>query len=299
MARLLSSLLFTSLYVFFFFFFSFSPAEAKPGSPSKGHHPVFGTRKEKLSHLHFYFHDIVSGRNPTAVMVVRPPSFNASATGFGTVVMIDDPLTEGPVQGSKLLGRAQGLYASASQKDLGLLMNMNFHFVAGKYNGSTLSVVGRNPVFSEVREMPVVGGSGLFRWARGYAQARTHWFDLKTGDAVVEYNCLIFGFGRFRLLYVDRRIKSLHYFLQSFVFLPPLGGKNRRKDTVGRCDGDSITVTRLCSVIKDCDTESEEWDYYMFGKEERHDFDYCESNSDSIGQSGPLVIIMNLIILII
>ncbi|KAJ9559201.1 hypothetical protein OSB04_013815 [Centaurea solstitialis] len=34
--------------------------------------------------------------------------------------------------------------------------------------------------------MPVVGGSGLFRFARGYAQAKTHSFDFKTGNAVVE-----------------------------------------------------------------------------------------------------------------
>lgn len=148
-------------------------------------------RKEKLTHLHFYFHDIVSGRNPTAVQVARAATTTDSPTGFGAVVMIDDPLTASPDPNSELLGRAQGIYASASQNDLGLLMTMNFAFMAGKYNGSTLGILGRNAVFSEVREMPVIGGSGLFRWARGYAQARTHWIDLKTGDAIVEYNVYV------------------------------------------------------------------------------------------------------------
>ncbi|XP_068662007.1 dirigent protein 22-like [Aristolochia californica] len=187
MAKVISLLLLFTFTVSFSFFL----AEGKPTSPKP--RPVFGYRKEKLSHFHFYFHDIVSGRNPTAVMVVRPPSFNTSATGFGfgSVVMIDDPLTEGPEITSKLVGRAQGLYASASQNDLGLLMNMNFAFMTGKYNGSTLTIMGRNGVLSEVREMPVVGGSGLFRWARGYAQARTHWSDFKSGDAVVEYNVYV------------------------------------------------------------------------------------------------------------
>lgn len=160
---------------------------AAPGQP----HPVFGDRKEKLSHLRFYFHDIVSGRNPTAILVARAPTTNFSATGFGAVVMIDDPLTEGPDLKSKLLGRAQGIYASASQNDIDLLMTLNFVFVTGKYNGSTLSVLGRNAALLAVREMPVVGGSGLFRWARGYVQARTHWFDMKTGDATVEYNVYV------------------------------------------------------------------------------------------------------------
>ncbi|KAM0980903.1 hypothetical protein ACFX2J_014023 [Malus domestica] len=73
-------------------------------------------------------------------------------------------------------------------------MALNFVFVEGKYNGSTLSVLGRNAVLSAVREMPIVGGSGLFRFARGYAHASTHQFDIKTGDAVVEYNVYVFHY---------------------------------------------------------------------------------------------------------
>ena len=70
-------------------------------------------------------------------------------------------------------------------------MVLNYAFVEGKYNGSNLSILGRNSALSEVREMPIVGGSGLFRFARGYAQARTHTIDFKTGDAVVEYNVYV------------------------------------------------------------------------------------------------------------
>ncbi|TQD81114.1 hypothetical protein C1H46_033332 [Malus baccata] len=115
-------------------------------------------------------------------------------TGFGTVFMMDDPLTISPESSSKLVGKAQGIYASASQSELGLLMALNFVFVEGKYNGSTLSVLGRNTVFSAMREMPIVGRSGLFRFARGYAHASTHQFDIKTGDAVVEYNVYVFHY---------------------------------------------------------------------------------------------------------
>ncbi|GAA0179769.1 transporter [Lithospermum erythrorhizon] len=153
-----------------------------------------GLKKEKLSHLHFYFHDIVSGKNPTAVQVAEASITNKSQTGFGSVVMIDDPLTVSPDVGSKIVGRAQGIYASASIHDLGLLMAMNLVFVEGKYNGSALSVLGRNAAMDSVREMPIVGGSGLFRFARGYAQAKTHAFDYKTGDAVVEYDVYVFHY---------------------------------------------------------------------------------------------------------
>lgn len=70
-------------------------------------------------------------------------------------------------------------------------MTMNFVFTYGKYNGSTITIMGRNQVFNHVREMPVIGGSGLFRFARGYVEARTHDFDLKNGDATVEYNVYV------------------------------------------------------------------------------------------------------------
>lgn len=156
-----------------------------------GRHPKIGLRKEKMSHLRFFFHDIVSGPNPTAVRIAGATMTSKSPTLFGAVAMIDDPLTIGPSPTSKLVGRAQGFYASASQEDTALLMAMNFAFMSGKYNGSSLTILGRNRVFSDVREMPVIGGSGLFRLARGYALAHTRTLDLKTGDAIVEYNVYV------------------------------------------------------------------------------------------------------------
>ncbi|KAK8649340.1 hypothetical protein V6N13_130070 [Hibiscus sabdariffa] len=105
-----------------------------------------GLKREKLSHLHFFFHDIVSGHHPSAVQVASAAMTEKSKTGFGSVVMADDPLTEAPQRNSKLVGKAQGIYASAAQDEVGLLM------------------------------------------------AKTHTFDLKTGDAVVEYNVYVFHY---------------------------------------------------------------------------------------------------------
>ncbi|EXC10443.1 hypothetical protein L484_008609 [Morus notabilis] len=149
-------------------------------------------RTEKLSHLHFYFHDILSGKTPSAVKIISSPPKAKSATGlFGTTFMTDDALTVGQEPTSKIVGRAQGFYSAASQSDVSFLMVMNYVFTEGKYNGSTISILGRNPVLDDVREMPIVGGSGLFRFARGYALAHTVWFDPKTGDAIVEYNVFV------------------------------------------------------------------------------------------------------------
>uniref|UniRef100_A0A0D6R197 Dirigent protein n=1 Tax=Araucaria cunninghamii TaxID=56994 RepID=A0A0D6R197_ARACU len=145
-------------------------------------------RKEKLSHLHFYFHDTLIGRNASVVTVAAANTTKSSRTGFGVVNVMDDLLTEGPKPTSTVVGRAQGLYTSACQEEVRLLMAVTYVFYGGKFNGSTLSVVGSNAVFNEEREMPIVGGTGVFRLARGYALARTQTFDLKTGNAIVEYN---------------------------------------------------------------------------------------------------------------
>ncbi|KAI3791303.1 hypothetical protein L2E82_05038 [Cichorium intybus] len=152
----------------------------------------FKLRTEKLTHFQFYWHDVQSGSNPTSITIVRRPPVNTSThTGFGLVNMIDDPLTERPDINSKLIGRAQGMYGLASQEEVGLLMAMNFVFMTGRYNGSTLTVLGRNPVTQKVREMPVIGGSGLFRFARGYVHASTHNVNTTTGDAIVKYGVYV------------------------------------------------------------------------------------------------------------
>jgi len=143
------------------------------------------------THLHFYFHDTVSGKSPTAVRVVSPPASSPSPL-FGMVNVMDDPLTEGPDQGSAaVIGRAQGLYMGSDQAKLGFLQAMNLVFTAGDYNGSTLALLGRNCPLDAVRELPVVGGTGAFRFARGYALLRTHWLDFATGDATVEYDVYV------------------------------------------------------------------------------------------------------------
>lgn len=190
MARLLPILVCPLLIFFLLSSFSTISVTAEDESYVKSLDPkMLGLKKQKLSHFHFYWHDIVSGSNPTAVLVV--PAAKNSSTAFGSVRMLDDPLTLGTNITSKLIGRAQGFYASASQKDLALLMVMNFAFTEGKYNGSTVSILGRNPVFNPVRELPVIGGTGLFRFARGYAEIKTVTFDLNTLDALVEYNLYV------------------------------------------------------------------------------------------------------------
>lgn len=147
--------------------------------------------EETITNLQFFFHDTLSGKNPSAIRVAQPVGQYNSPTLFGVIMMADDPLTETADPNSKLVGRAQGLYGSACQQEVGLLMAMSFSFTDGPYNGSSISLLGKNSAMNPVREMPIVGGTGLFRMARGYAVAHTHWMDPTTGDAIVGYNVTV------------------------------------------------------------------------------------------------------------
>ncbi|KAL8225750.1 hypothetical protein R6Q57_018307 [Mikania cordata] len=137
-------------------------------------------------------HDVLCGSHPSAVRVAGQ-SMNSTGSamfGFGSIFVIGDSLTATPDANSTLVGRAQGLYAvSSQQNELSLLMSLTYNFVSGIYNGSSLSIVGRNPVMNEVRGEMVVGGTGVFRLARGFALAKTHSMDQVV--AVIGYNNLL------------------------------------------------------------------------------------------------------------
>ncbi|OVA13867.1 Plant disease resistance response protein [Macleaya cordata] len=147
--------------------------------------------KETVTQIHFYFHDIVGAKNATGVRVAEAPSTNQSATSFGALVIVDDALTEGPELTSKLVGRAQGLYGYVSLEEPVLLMALSYYFIDENFNGSTLTTLTRNPFPDTYREFPIIGGTGLFRYARGVVEAKSHSFNATNGDGIVEYNVTV------------------------------------------------------------------------------------------------------------
>ncbi|XVE48897.1 hypothetical protein DITRI_Ditri01bG0038600 [Diplodiscus trichospermus] len=145
--------------------------------------------RQKVTKLHFYFHDTVSGKNPTAIPVARPnfiTAFNDTPVPFGSIYATDDPLTLGPNLTSGVIGSARGLWASTGQDVLCLVVYWDLGFTQGKFNGSSISLFSKNPVTEKEREVAVVGGRGKFRMAKGFALLKTHSADFSTGDAIVE-----------------------------------------------------------------------------------------------------------------
>ncbi|RHN65933.1 putative plant disease resistance response protein [Medicago truncatula] len=144
---------------------------------------------EKLTHIHFYYHDIRGNKNPTMLQIIDTPQ--NVANGFGSTFMMDDAMTEGPELSSKHIGRAQGMFGLCSLHDIAECMLINMVFNEGKYAGSTLSMLGRNPITKQNRETSIVGGTGIFRFARGYAIANSVNSISTPEHYVVEYNITV------------------------------------------------------------------------------------------------------------
>ncbi|KAJ4802277.1 Dirigent protein [Rhynchospora pubera] len=125
---------------------------SKPDSP-----------KEKLTHLHFYFHEVESGPNATLVTSI---TLHRNTT-FGDINVFDNTLRVGPQPDSALIGGAQGMGVHAALDGSQGLAAINFFFTAGEYNGSSLATLGVIKA-SGPSERSIVGGTGKFRFARGY-----------------------------------------------------------------------------------------------------------------------------------
>lgn len=145
--------------------------------------------KQKVTKLHFYYHN---SRNPeknlSAVQVAKAPVFSENPPYFGVLTITDDPLTVGPEISSKRVGYGQGFYATSSLEEVSMLMGVTFVFTDGEYNGSTLAILGRNPIGEQYRELPIIGGSGVFRLARGIVTLQTYFFNFTMALAIVEMN---------------------------------------------------------------------------------------------------------------
>ncbi|XP_027908396.1 dirigent protein 22-like [Vigna unguiculata] len=141
-----------------------------------------------ISHFRFFFHERFTGSNATSVSVV-PPLPNYNTTSFGLVGVSDIALRVGPEPNSTVVGKVESLYAGTSQTEFDLLLVANFVLTEGKYNGSTIVVLGRNRLSLKVREMPVIGGSGVFKFATGYAESNTLYLDAERSS--IEYNIYV------------------------------------------------------------------------------------------------------------
>ncbi|KAE8698721.1 Disease resistance-responsive family protein [Hibiscus syriacus] len=148
-------------------------------SAQSNYHSQHDPEEPKLTNLHFFLHEAPGGSNPTVAMIAQSNitvDVNNSSMPFGTVYAVDDPLRVGPEPNSELIGNAQGLTVIIAGRSTppSVLLHFDFGFTTGKFNGSSISVLSRNPTTDMERELTVVGGRGKFRMAKGFAHLKVY-----------------------------------------------------------------------------------------------------------------------------
>ncbi|CAI9113217.1 OLC1v1013787C2 [Oldenlandia corymbosa var. corymbosa] len=146
----------------------------------------FPHAKPQFTKLHFFLNNILNKDPPASTPVAKANTTDSNPdTSFGLVRVIDAPLTEQSLTdqpGAKVIGYCQGMYTFAAQEERATLMTLNFVFTDGPFQGSTLSIFGRNLVTAKYREFSIIGGSGCFRMAQGLGTASTYYRDPVMGD---------------------------------------------------------------------------------------------------------------------
>ncbi|KAJ0245771.1 Dirigent protein 24 [Hirschfeldia incana] len=106
-----------------------------------------------------------------------PPAAALQQLMFGTITVVDDELTEGHELGSAIIGRAQGFYLSSSLDGTSQTLSLTVFFHGQHDHHDTLddaiSFFGVHRTASHSSHIAVVGGTGKFEHAKGYAVVET------------------------------------------------------------------------------------------------------------------------------
>lgn len=125
--------------------------------------------------IKYYVHDnLLQKEGNNTAYIIAGPGGNVTHLQQGSLVAINDLITEGPDPQSKKLGNAQGVYLISTFFPEFPHIHQQFTSVfTEKYNG-TISYQGDDGnLFLPEREIAVVGGTGEFRSASGYCLIRT------------------------------------------------------------------------------------------------------------------------------
>ncbi|XP_062154806.1 dirigent protein 24-like [Alnus glutinosa] len=133
---------------------------------------------------------IVNGGNnlPFVTAGQLPSGATLQKLMFGSLTVIDDELTEGHVLGSAVVGKAQGFYLASSLDGTSQTMAVTVLLHgAGQHEvvEDTISFFGVHRTASLESQIAVVGGTGKYENAKGYATVETlHLEDQHTTDGV-------------------------------------------------------------------------------------------------------------------
>ncbi|CAM6093270.1 unnamed protein product [Calypogeia fissa] len=143
-----------------------------------------------LTQFTFFLHDDVLVVNSSAFSLI-PPLLSAPVNSFfGGFFGFDDSMTLLPDPSSEEIGRGRGMYLFVENKEMKVteapgveyVWTTQFNEASGHGNRTTLSFRGYYKLTDPLPEIGIVGGTGKFKMARG-------WADIK--GKIVRYSALM------------------------------------------------------------------------------------------------------------
>lgn len=139
-----------------------------------------------------YQHEFQSGPNATVYEVAQAAITPTSPTIFGSVRVGNMIITSGPDINTGRVGRIEGLAAFTGMTEVSATLHSVFVFTDGEYNGSSINLLGRRTTASAGDEVPIAGGTGVFRMARGYTHSSTYSYDPTIYYAVYAHDFYVY-----------------------------------------------------------------------------------------------------------
>ncbi|CAI8616122.1 unnamed protein product [Vicia faba] len=135
--------------------------------------------------LVFYMQDVGKGPNATVLPIIGIKDKVWSYNTFGTIFAVDDPITLTSSPTSTQIGSAQGIITVTSQDGANVNIILSIVFNNAQYSGSTLEIQGTSRQHENLRELSVVGGTGRFRFARGFIVFETISYDASNNQSII------------------------------------------------------------------------------------------------------------------
>ncbi|CAA3023182.1 Hypothetical predicted protein [Olea europaea subsp. europaea] len=120
--------------------------------------------------------DIVNGGNNQAFVTAGqlPAGLTLQQLMFGSVTVVDNEITEGHELGSAVLGKAQGFYLASSSDGSTHTLALTALFHGGEHEiDDTISFFGIHRTATPISHIAIVGGTGKYENAKGYATIET------------------------------------------------------------------------------------------------------------------------------
>ncbi|KAK6136387.1 LOW QUALITY PROTEIN: hypothetical protein DH2020_029877 [Rehmannia glutinosa] len=120
--------------------------------------------------------NVVSGNNNQAFVTAGqlPQGLNLQQLMFGSVTVVDNEITEGHELGTAVLGKAQGFYITSSSDGSSHTLALTALFHGGDHGiEDTISFFGVHRTATPISHLAIVGGTGKYENAKGYATIET------------------------------------------------------------------------------------------------------------------------------